>query len=200
MHGYATPVRIPPLRTLKRSPATTAWGGRRSPTSRAISRATGQQHDRPGRPAQRTEGPDAAPDPELRRRQQPLRLLPARHRGRRRPEPLHAVGQPPLRDLQQDRPAARRARTRATRSSTGTPYCGDATAATRSCSTTSSRAAGWRPSSRSTARAGRSTSASRSRPRTTRPAPGARTSSSSTRSSSTTTRSSASGRRRTRTR
>ena len=47
-------------------------------------------------------GADACADPELRRDREDLRLPAARHRRRRRAEPLHAVGQPPLRDLHED--------------------------------------------------------------------------------------------------
>ena len=66
MYGYATPGRILPLRTLK-----TARGYSGESSGARLreypARLTGQQHDRPGRPAQRAGGPDAAADPELRR-------------------------------------------------------------------------------------------------------------------------------------
>ena len=98
------------------------------------------------RPDERAEEPDAGADPELRRDQQSERRLSAGHRRRRRPEPLHAVGQPLV-----SRSSTRTGRLRR-RSCTGT-RCSPAsrtaespaaTAATRSSSTTSSRTAGSR--------------------------------------------------------
>ena len=126
--------------------------------------------------------PDACADPELRRRCEHVRLPAARHGRRRGAEPLHAVGQHPLRDLHEDGHAGRRdaARQRFVgRQSERSDLRGTTTTATRSCSTTSTRAAGSRRSSRSrTSRTGPSTSASRSRAPTTRRGPGAATSTS----------------------
>ena len=120
---------------------------------------------------------------------------------RRGPEPLHGVGQRPLRDLHARRGPRSSRRRPGTRSSRARRSAAPTTTATRSSSTTSSPAAGWSRSSPSTARAGavlpvhRGLESERPDRRLVRA-----TSSSSTRRSSTTTRSSGSGRRRTRTR
>ena len=93
------------------------------------------------------EEPDAEPDRELRRREQRQRRLAAGHRGRHRPEPLHAVGQPRVPDLQSRRNACDARSRPATSSSPASRMLRKrrpATAATRSSSTTSSRTAGSR--------------------------------------------------------
>ena len=79
--------------------------------------------------------PDACADPELRRRFDAVRLPAARHRGRRGAEPLHAVGQQPLRDLHEDGHAGRRDASRERivgRQLRTLPSAGTTTTATRS--------------------------------------------------------------------
>ena len=131
--------------------------------------------------AQRAEGRDARADPELRRHRQPVRLLPAGYGGRRRPEPLHAVEQPPLRDLQQDRGASGRpAAGEHALPGRSSPYCG---ARNRGDPIVlyDQYAQRWMASQFAfdgPALPRRSTSASRSRPPATRPVAGARTTSS----------------------
>ena len=66
-----------------------------------------RRRGRPGnRPAGRRDERHARVPAELRRRRQRLRRAPSGHAGRRGAEPLRPVGQPPVRDLQQARPAA----------------------------------------------------------------------------------------------
>ena len=123
MTGSARPYRIPALRTLE--PAPFKYQPRpeqefesyppRSPGSSTVDPAV-------QRSARNDLMPE--PDPELRRHQQPVRLLSARHERRRRPEPLHGVGQPPLRDLQQDGSLQVVAPTPGNTLFTGMPFCG----------------------------------------------------------------------------
>ena len=165
----------------------------RSDSVRHARQARGQR----ARPARRPEERHAQSDRQLRRRRERQRSLSARHRGRHRPEPLHAVGQPRVPDLQPQRHSCEQhhAGLPALHRPVGVRKPAAGTAATRSSSTTSSRTAGsllsWRIRP---IRTGRSTSASRTPRRATRRARGAHTSTSRTRPTSTTIRSSASGR------
>ena len=177
-------VLTPAVRDMK--PSSRATGTRcstRSPSTRVVRacRAAGPTSGQRARPAQRPEEPDAGSDRELRRRQQPT-APPAGHRGRHRPEPLHAVGEPPVpRSTNGTGRPRRRSRT-GYQLFTGQTVCGSPSGNGGDPIVVYDQFAHrWIASQLAYPNypsPGRSTSASPTRRRTTRRAPGARTSSS----------------------